>query len=130
ILCCNTHISTAERELMGKLKKIEPSNGTNITSGLYKAQEIINDFAQDCIKRIVILTDGQGGNPLNIAAKLKKENVVIDVIGIGGSHSEVNEPLLKKVASVVDGVLRYRFIGDRNNLVAHFTKIAGSLVRK
>lgn len=50
--------------------------------------------------------------------------VVIDVVGIGPAATEVNEELLREVASVVQGQARYRFIRDSRTLVAHYTQLA------
>ncbi len=71
-----------------------------------------------------MLTDGQGGEPLATAERLKSRGVVIDVIGVGKTPSDVNEPLLKKVASNIQGELHYRFIKDHQSLIAHYTQLA------
>jgi len=71
-----------------------------------------------------LLTDGQGGEPLDTARKLKDRGVVIDVISIADKPANADEMLLKKVASTVGGVLRYRFIKDQKTLVQHYTMLA------
>jgi hypothetical protein len=76
------------------------------------------------VRRVVLETDGHGGNPLQTAEYMKQNGVVIDVVGIGEHPSGVDEKLLKKVASVVEGELRYRFIKDHRTLVAHYTQLA------
>ena len=60
----------------------------------------------DVVRGIILLTDGHGGHPLRTADDLKSRGVVIDVIGIGPSPSAVDEKLLKKVASVIEGESR------------------------
>jgi len=45
-------------------------------------------------------------------------------VGVGDKPSNVNEALLRKVASVIDGQLRYRFIKDQQTLLAHYTQLA------
>ncbi|MGD2111192.1 MAG: VWA domain-containing protein, partial [Phycisphaerae bacterium] len=77
------------------------------------------------VRRIVLLTDGCGGHPIRTAQDLKSRGVVIDVIAVGHSEEEVNVKLLKKIASTVDGELRYRFIKDQQTLVAHITQLGG-----
>jgi hypothetical protein len=79
--------------------------------------------------RIVLLTDGHGGQPLKTANELKANGVFIDVIGIGGSPSAVNEQLLRKIASTVNGDTRYRFISSRKDLFQHFRQLAEKLVK-
>ncbi len=80
------------------------------------------------LKRIILLTDGdhnQGGNPVNTANRLKKAGVIIDCIGIGGSPRDVNETLLKQIASQnPDGSPRYWFIGDQEKLVKTYESLA------
>ena len=81
-----------------------------------------------------MLTDGeynQGGSPIPVASRLKKAGVIIDCIGIGGSPGDVDEELLKEIASCnPDGSIRYCFIGDQQELLrkyetlAHHIKIA------
>ena len=56
------------------------------------------------------MTDGHGGHPLRTAEELKARGVVIDVTGVGQDPAGVDEKLLKKVASVIEGELRYRFV--------------------
>lgn len=82
-------------------------------------------------KRVLLLTDGEnnaGPDPLLIAQRLKDTGVIIDCIGIG-ARFEVKEDLLRQIASVVSGNIRYRFIGDRAALVAHYRELGGSLTR-
>lgn len=78
----------------------------------------------DVVRRIVLLTDGHGGEPLRTAEDLKSRGVVIDVIGVGSNPSRVDEKLLRKVASVIEGETRYRFIKDQQTLVGHYTQLA------
>ena len=80
---------------------------------------------QDVVRRIVLLTDGEGGDPLAMADELKSRGVVIDCIGIGPEPSKVNESLLRQVASVIQGQCRYRFIKDSRTLIQHYTMLAG-----
>jgi hypothetical protein len=46
------------------------------------------------------------------------------VVGVGAAPTDVNESLLRSVASVVDGEVRYRFIKDSRTLVQHYTALA------
>jgi Mg-chelatase subunit ChlD len=79
-------------------------------------------------KRIIMLTDGEhlgDGNPITVAVKLKKAGVIIDCIGIGGSPKDVDEALLKRIASRnSDGSIRYCFIGDQEQLIRKYQSLA------
>ena len=110
--------------------------GTDIDKGLKAAAEIFTDdpianFAARRLKRILLLTDGCGGNPINISKALKDADVLIEAIGIGGDRSKVNEELLKKVATTdADGFTHYWFFTDTDSLIKQYENIATGLVWK
>jgi len=80
------------------------------------------------IKRIILLTDGEhlgDDNPVRIATRLKDAGVIIDCIGIGGTPQNVDEKLLKQIASRnFDGSIRYCFIGDQETLIRKYNSLA------
>ena len=80
------------------------------------------------LKRIIMLTDGEHNHPscpLGIGSRLKQRGVVIDCIGIGGSPKDVDENLLKRIASAnPDGSKRYCFIGDKRQLIQKHQTLA------
>ncbi len=80
------------------------------------------------LKRIIMLTDGEHNGsvpPSAIASRLKKAGVIIDCIGIGGSPTDVDEKLLKQIASKnPDGSIRYCFIGDQQQLLRKYQSLA------
>jgi Mg-chelatase subunit ChlD len=117
-------IQTRRRDILQALQSLTPGGGTDINAGLEAARDMFDWNRNDVVRRIVLLTDGHGGYPLQTASDLKGQGVVIDVIGVGDSPANVDEKLLKKVASVVQGELRYRFIKDQQTLVAHYTQLA------
>jgi Mg-chelatase subunit ChlD len=117
-------IQTRKRDILQALQSLTPGGGTDINEGLEAARDMFDWNRNDVVRRIVLLTDGHGGYPLKTATDLKSRGVVIDVIGVGDSPANVDEKLLKKVASVVQGELRYRFIKDQQTLVAHYTQLA------
>ena len=86
------------------------------------------------LQRVILLTDGHhcyGREPLPVAMKLKNSGVQIDCIGIGGCKSDVDEGLLKLIASIdpATGKPRYRFIKDKKTLKKHFQQLATGLTR-
>lgn len=80
------------------------------------------------LRRIILLTDGEhntGTCPLKAASRLKSAGVVIDCIGIGGSRGDIDEKLLKEIASRnPNGSIRYCFIGDRQRLLRKYQSLA------
>jgi Mg-chelatase subunit ChlD len=107
------------------LEGLTANGGTDIDCGLCCAEDNFDWSRQGVLRRIILQTDGQDGEPLATAERLKARGVVIDVIGIGPSPSDVNESLLRQVASVVTGQLHYRFIKDSRTLVQHYTQLGG-----
>lgn len=83
------------------------------------------------IMRIIMLTDGDhngDGNPVRIANRLKKAGVIIECIGIAGSPGEVNEKMLKKIASLDEkGQPRYCFIGDTTSLIKKYKSMVNQI---
>ena len=111
--------------LIKAAEAITVSGGTDIREGLEKADSVFDWSRNGAVRRIVLLTDGHGGHPLRTAKDLKAKGVIIDVIGVGPNPREVDERLLKKVASVVHGELRYRFITDSRTLCRTYQTLAG-----
>ena len=79
-------------------------------------------------KRIIMLTDGEHNgfsNPEKVADRLKDSGVIIDCIGIGGTPEDVDENLLKKIASRDrNGSIRYCFIGNKQSLLRKYETLA------
>ncbi|MBN2560181.1 MAG: VWA domain-containing protein [Phycisphaerae bacterium] len=118
-------LSTHKRQMLEVLQTLTAGGGTDINAGLKAARDLFDWGRQDVVRRVILLTDGHGGEPLATAEDLKGRGVVIDVIGIGPTPNHVNEKLLRKVASFIDGELHYRFIKDQRTLVDHYTRLAG-----
>ena len=80
------------------------------------------------LKRIIMLTDGEHNydvSPLRIASRLKNAGVMIDCIGIGGSPEDIDESLLRQIASRnTDGSVRYCFIGGQRQLLRKYQSLA------
>jgi Mg-chelatase subunit ChlD len=96
-------------------------SSTNIEAGLNLARKAIKR-AGAAVNSIVLLTDGEPneGNAEAAAKRVKSNGIELNIIGIGGSPADVNEPLLKQMASVVDGERRYWFIRNVPDLVKRF----------
>lgn len=79
-------------------------------------------------RRIIMLTDGEHNglsNPEKVADRLKNAGVIIDCIGIGGTPKDVDEKLLKKIASRDrNGSIRYCFIGNKQSLLRKYETLA------
>ena len=108
---------------------IDIGYGTDLDAPLVLAGGLLHRVRKQPV-HCILLTDGLGGQPLPTAVALKGNGVVIETIGVGHTPAAVDEPLLKAMASVVEGRVLYRFIRDRNQLVHYFRhEVAGRLVR-
>jgi Mg-chelatase subunit ChlD len=117
--------------IVNSIRSISTHGGTNIGAGLEQAMEIL----ANCLggqRQVILLTDGGGRCPLDIPKKLKEEyKATIDVIGIGGSPKDVDEDLLRKIATTdPDGANHYRFIKDAHTLKQHYRQLATGLAWK
>jgi len=106
-------------------------NSTNITAGLEAASGILGHFKKDA--QVIVLSDGHhntGVSPINLADRMRR-CAIIECVGIGGQPSAVDEALMKAIASAYpDGRKRYRWIGDKAELVEHYRDLAGRLSRE
>jgi Mg-chelatase subunit ChlD len=109
------------------LDEMPEGGGTDISVALKLASKSFNYRQQDVVCRVVLLTDGCGGNPRSIAAEMKARGVVIDTVGVGADaqRNDVDEALLKEIASTIQGQNRYRFLSGLDELVGHYTILAG-----
>jgi len=121
-------IASHKDRMIAILRSIQSVGGTDLNAALIAADENFDWQRHDVVRRIILLTDGHGVDPLHTAEDLKRRKVVIDVTGIGPDPSCVDEELLKKVASTIQGETHYRFIRDSRTLVNHYTQLAGKTV--
>ncbi|MFW6106527.1 MAG: vWA domain-containing protein [bacterium] len=114
--------------ILAAIRRISTGGSTNIGAGLEAAHSLLQGTSGP--SRIVLLTDGRhtaGPEPTLVAGAIKPRGT-IDCIGIG-RRSEVNERMLRMIASQDrGGQPRYRWIGERVQLVRHFQKLATSLI--
>ncbi len=118
---------TEKTRLVRVLGKLSARGGTDIASGLKAAIQLFRRTpAQGRQRHLILLTDGHGGDPVSKANHLKQRyDVVIDVVGIGGTPDDVNEAMLRRVATTEH---HYRFIKDSRSLQKHYQNLATGLI--
>ena len=125
ILACNYFLSRPPIPGKSPISKMVASIFTESCLEKYLSIKSMND---GIVRRIILLTDGEHLGrigPIGIANKLKVIGVTIDCIGIGGSPKDVDEELLKQIASRnPDGSIRYCFIGDQQQLLRKYQTLA------
>lgn len=128
-------LELAEKRLFGRKRKSANNFFSKMLSEiLYEADDTsVRPTGPDgnsthTLKRIILLTDGEhntGPCPLKVASRLKSAGVVIDCVGIGGGPHDVDEKLLKRIASRnPNGSIRYCFIGDKQMLLKKYESMA------
>ncbi|AQT68704.1 von Willebrand factor type A domain protein [Anaerohalosphaera lusitana] len=113
------------------VKSLRPRGGTR-SAGLEAANYYADHYRKHgCKVSLIILTDGHismSSKHMKIAESLKSRGVVIDTIGIGGQPRDVDEQLLKDIATTdPDGYIHYRFIDDSETLIRHYENLAAGL---
>ena len=110
-------------QIISAIRSIPADGGTDQNEGFKAARDMFDWSQTNVSRRIIMMTDGQGGEPLATAQDLKSRGVVIEVFGIGDTPSRVNEKLLRMVASTVAGENKYRFIKDEQTLIDGLTRL-------
>lgn len=117
----------ARRTIDQAMHGIRIRGGTDLREPLTLTRKILPAVGA---VRVVLLTDGHGGNPVRAASTLKKRGAIVETIGVGFERTDVNEPILKSTASVVNGRILYRFLQDPDELERYFrTEVANRLVK-
>jgi hypothetical protein len=123
--------------LLRRLDSLHADGGTDIAAGLEAAKELYEHVPgragiPERLLRSIVLTDGHGGEPLQVASELKQGlGVLLDVIAVGGDPSAVNENLLRQVATTdAQGFTHYWFIRDTESLVRQYEALATKIVWK
>lgn len=123
-----SHYRENREKVWRAVKALGAKGGTDLKAPLVLAQA-----RQPLSGRVhmVLLSDGHGGNPIRAARALKDTGVVLETVGVGSDPSEVDEELLKKTASVLDGKVLYRFVTDGEAMEEYFeSEIAFRLAKR
>jgi Mg-chelatase subunit ChlD len=127
VACRMVCLKEGRSRLERNLDRLRPESSTVLRPGLEAARALfVEAGAPDLWRRILILTDGNTcvEGLETMANQCKREGIQLDIIGIGGSPLDVDEALLNRLASVVDGERRYWFIRSKRELVNRFETLA------
>jgi uncharacterized protein YegL len=122
--------SSAGQNVLSALSRIRAEGGTELAEGLMAALRLIlQALNSSYTPRVLLLTDGHGGEPVRLANQMKSQGILIQVIGIGGEPSDVNEEVLKAIATTdSNGFTHYWFINDSQNLVDQYEQLSTGIV--
>ena len=126
---CRLTTAREFRKISHQIDQIDVGGSTNMYAGFKKALGLLKDRVCTC--QVVLLTDGHsnGKNPEELANRLR-EFAIVECVGIGASPADVDEPLLRRISSAYpDGKKRYRWIGQKEQLIKHFHNLAGAIRR-
>ncbi|MEM8783288.1 MAG: VWA domain-containing protein [Planctomycetota bacterium] len=108
------------------IRAIEPSGGTNISTGLQRAYEQLAErrFADTAVRHVILLTDGNepSAQYQQLMAKFRAAGISLTTVGVGDAQ---NEPLLRSLAQLGNGT--YHKITDPNRLPQVFIKEARTI---
>ncbi len=123
-------LNLAEKCLLGKSSQWTGGFFSRMLTELFVETDH-NIECDNSLKRVIMLTDGghnHGNSPISVASRLKNAGIIIDCIGIGGTPKDVDEELLKRIASKnPDGSIRYCFIGNREQLISKYQTLANHI---
>ncbi len=110
------------------VERIAAEGGTNISAGLFEGYEqVLKHLKKNAINRVVLLSDGYGGDPVEVLLKKSKEynakGVECSAVGVGEGY---NAALLTLLASQGGGMIE--LIKDAPQIMDAFLKEFGSLM--
>jgi len=117
-------VGTNTERICTAIQSLTADGGTRLDRGLAAAGAMFRRHPERTAKSVLILTDGHSwGEVEEEALSLKRQGVQVFVTGVGDHPSDVNEPLLRSIASVIDGQSAYAFVtnmlGVRSTVLMH-----------
>ncbi|NTV65597.1 MAG: VWA domain-containing protein, partial [Oscillochloris sp.] len=81
-------------QVIDAIAGVAPEGGTNVRSGLQKAEEMLAGVDAR-IKHVILLTDGwgNGGDQSDIAERMRNQGITLSVVAAGGGSAEYLEQL-------------------------------------
>lgn len=130
VICKPISVRSNSR-IVDAIDRIRCGSATNLTWGLKVVCGLLAGMTA-ASGQVILLTDGHStslNRPDGFAEQIRQA-ATFETVGIGGSPKCVDEGLLKRISSKhPDGSPRYRWIGDREQLVEHFEQLAGRITR-
>ncbi len=130
VICSLTRASN-QSVIEQQIDSMRTGGYTSITAGLEQALPLLAPSTGE--KQVILLTDGHhnhGPSPIEAGEAIRRL-ATLECVGIGGSPEEVDEELLRSIASSrPDGSKRYRWIGNPEGLVQHFEDLANGITRQ
>jgi len=126
VVCPLVTLEEGQPQLIRAVRSLTTGGGTDMGAAMRCAHQQLGEQPG----RVVLISDGHGGNPVPYAQKIKDNGGVIDCIGIGRDTGQVDEARLRRAASVTGGEVHYWFIRDLNLLTRTMTMLAANTIAK
>lgn len=134
LVCCNSKeritvypIGVDQLTISCFANDVVPRANTDIAGGLRWAANMLKKQSEcEYQRHVIVVASGWSMHSTRRARKLKKRyRAVISVVGLGSSRSELNEPLLRQIATTdADGFNHYHLAKTSEGLMEHFRQLA------
>jgi len=126
---------THTKQIIRGIKSLKAGGGTDIPAGLKVAQEILLAVEPESkhplrSRHVLLITDGHGGRPLSIARELKKQNTLIQAIGVGAPKAVDSKLLRKIVTTDANNFTHYWFIDSADGLLTLYRQLATGIIMR
>ncbi|MCA9304730.1 MAG: VWA domain-containing protein [Phycisphaerales bacterium] len=118
-------LASARAGMIKTVRSLTTGGGTDMGAAMECARQQLGNRPG----RVVLISDGHGGDPVPAAAQIKANGGIVECIGIGSNPGKVDERRLRRAASVIDGQTRYWFVRDLNLLTQTMTMLATNTIQ-
>lgn len=122
VVCEPVTLERDKPKLLGAIDSLVTGGGTDMGAAMRCAKDQLGGMPG----RVVLISDGHGGDPVPASKQIQSDGGIVSCIGIGSDPTEVDEPRLRRAASVLDGVQQYWFVRDLNLLTQTMTMLAAN----
>lgn len=127
VLLPPTPVSSGLRKFSSASNTLSTQGTTKMNRGLELAHQQLELCSQIRDREIIMLTDGYpdlGASPRKAAGQIKAQGIQLSTVGVGNRRSDVDENLLRSIASLENGTPRYWFISDADEITKRFESFA------
>ena len=124
-----TPLTRDHQETIDDLDRVFADGGTAMGDGLLIVLDHLEEFTDDGVKAIVLLSDGvsnEGVEPLLVAEDAALQGVPVFTVGIGTSEEEFDEPTLEGIANITGG--EYLYAPDEEELQQVYLNMGGKVL--
>jgi VWFA-related protein len=116
--------------LAGRIRSLQPDTGTSLYDAALAGVETLVAANVPGAKAVIVLTDGKDESPGSrysdqaVIDRAKEAGIPLYMLGLGRKR-EINEPVMKRMASETGG--KYYYAGSAKDLIDLFTELSVGL---